>query len=95
MTILSIWESLIPIARNALSILSPIIVLVLIIAAVKWIIPTASLNPDLLTAHLPSFLAIIIVSTICVLPLLGYEVPIVLTNIALVVVGYYFGKLKA
>jgi len=94
MTITSIWESLIPIARNILSILSPIVVLVLIIAAMKWVIPTESLNVDRLSANLPSILAIIIVSTICLLPLLGQEVPIVLTNIALVIVGYYFGKLK-
>ncbi len=43
-------------------------------------------------ADLPSFLAVVIVITICLLSLAGLEVPGVLNNVALVVVGYYFGK---
>ena len=93
-TLISVWESLIPLARQALSILLPIIILVLLVGAVKWVLPSGTFNLDVLKDNLTSVLAVIVVGTVCVLPLLGQEIPIVLTNIALVVVGYYFGRLK-
>jgi hypothetical protein len=45
-----------------------------------------------ITGDLPSTLALVIILTICLLPLAGSDVPSVLNNIALVVVGFYFGK---
>ncbi|MCB5226907.1 hypothetical protein JAO78_008770 [Alishewanella sp. 16-MA] len=93
-TLMSVWESLIPIAREALSILLPVIVLVLLVGAVKWVLPTGTLNVEILKDNLTSIIAIIVLGTICILPLLGKEIPVVLTNIALVIIGYYFGKLN-
>jgi hypothetical protein len=48
-----------------------------------------------ITSDLPSALALIVIITICLLPLAGVAVPDVLNNIALVVVGFYFGKREA
>ena len=91
---MEVWRALLPIANEAISILSPILVLLILAGIVRWIAPPEKLNLANITENLPAFLAVFIVATICLLPLLGMEIPNVLSNIALVVVGYYFGKLK-
>ena len=91
---MEVWRALLPIANEAISILSPILVLLILAGIVRWISPPEKLNLANITENLPAFLAVFIVATICLLPLLGMEIPNVLSNIALVVVGYYFGKLK-
>ena len=88
------WRALLPIANEANTILYPILVLLILAGIVRWIAPPEKLNLANITENLPAFLAVFIVATICLLPLLGMEIPNVLSNIALVVVGYYFGKLK-
>jgi hypothetical protein len=93
-TILEVWRALLPIANKAISILSPILVLLILAGIIRWIAPPEKLSLSNMTENLPAFLAVFIVATICLLPLLGMEIPNVLSNIALVVVGYYFGKLK-
>ncbi|MDN5059123.1 hypothetical protein [Aliarcobacter butzleri] len=93
-TMMEVWRALLPIANKAISVLSPILVLLILAGIVRWIAPPEKLNLANITENLPAFLAVFIVATICLLPLLGMEIPNVLSNIALVVVGYYFGKLK-
>ena len=90
----TMWDRMLPIATTALQIIAPVIVLLLALALLFVLArrkPTTVDVPKLIT-DLPSFLAILIVSTICVLPLAGVAIPQSLNNIALVVVGFYFGK---
>ncbi|MFQ2633605.1 hypothetical protein ACK3ZK_01735 [Aeromonas caviae] len=93
-TLMSVWEGLLPIAKQALTALLPIVVLILIISAVKWVLPSGAFSAEVLTKNLTSIVALVVLATLCILPLLGQEIPLVLSNIALVIVGYYFGKLK-
>jgi len=93
-TIIDIWKTLLPIAANALSIISPIIVLLVLTGVAHKFLPTKEFTLSGVTQNLPSILAIVVILTICLLPILGMEIPNILGNIALVVVGYYFGKLK-
>lgn len=89
-----IWTQLLPISSQILKILSPVFVLLLALAGFKL------LNSDEqraikfgeILSDLSSLLAITIVVAICLIPFTGIEVPPVLNNIALVVVGFYFGK---
>ncbi|MFK3641190.1 hypothetical protein [Pseudomonas protegens] len=93
-TLLSVWKDLIPIATQAIQMLLPIITLILVAGALKWLLPSGSFSLEKLKDNLTAILAIVVISTVCMLPLLGAKIPLALSNIALVVVGYYFGKLK-
>jgi hypothetical protein len=93
-TIMEIWKTLIPITANALSVISPIIVLLVLAGIAHKFFPAKEYALSGITQNLPSILAIVVILTICLLPILGMEIPNILGNIALVVVGYYFGKLK-
>lgn len=94
-TLISIWEGLIPVAIKSLEILLPVITLMMVIGVLKWIIPSGSFSVEKIKDNLPALLALIVISTISVLPLLGANIPLTLGNMAMVIVGYYFGKLKS
>lgn len=93
--IMEVWQSLLPIASKVISVLFPILVLLILAGVIRWITPAEKFKLVNITENLPAFLAVLIVATICLLPLLGMEVPNVLNNLALIVVGYYFGKLRS
>jgi hypothetical protein len=90
----AIWANLTPIASSVLRVVAPIIIVLLSFILIRILSRTGatSFNLGAVTSDLPSMLALIIVITICLLPLAGLDVPSVLNNIALVVVGFYFGK---
>ncbi|WP_337920440.1 hypothetical protein [Vibrio cholerae] len=91
--ILTIWQQVLPIADKGLALVSPILVLLILSGLVRWIIPNGRSNFKELTENIPSILAILVLGSLCLLPVMGYEIPNELGNIALVVVGFYFGKL--
>src|SRR5262249_6306058 len=91
------WGQLVPLVSQFASLVAPVIVLIFALGLLYRLgIGGASpFSSSTLLSDLPSALALVIIATICLLPLAGLEVPGVLNNIALVVVGFYFGKRKA
>ncbi|WP_312840861.1 hypothetical protein [Delftia tsuruhatensis] len=92
--IIDIWKGILPIAEKLLKGTLPIAILALIVGLVKWILPSGSFSAEILTRNLTAIISSIILATLCILPLLDKEVPLAISNIALVIIGYYFGKLK-
>jgi hypothetical protein len=92
--LLNIWQNVTPIAQAALRVVAPVLLILGALIVVAYLARRGATPFDLsrITSDLPSFLAVIIIMTICLLPLSGLGVPDVLNNIALVVVGFYFGK---
>jgi len=92
--LLEIWKSVSPIAVVALRVVAPVLLMLGALVLIAFLARRGASPFDLakLTSDLPSLLAIVIILTICLLPLSGLDVPDVLNNIALVVVGFYFGK---
>lgn len=92
--VLGAWDRILPIATSILRLVGPVLVLFLALAFLKVLARKGASPLDLakITSDLPSVLALVIILTICLLPLGGIGVPDVLNNIALVVVGFYFGK---
>lgn len=92
--ILELWRTLLPLAQQSLSLIGPILILVVVVGLVKWLAPSDKLSLKPVADNLPAVLAVIILGSICILPVMGREIPGVMSNIALVVVGFYFGKLN-
>jgi uncharacterized membrane protein len=92
--LLSVWQGVMPVAETALRVVAPVLLILGALIVVAYLTRHGAAPFDLsrVTSDLPSFLAVLIILTICLLPLSGLEVPSVLNNIALVVVGFYFGK---
>ena len=90
----TVWEALLPIATTILRLAAPVLILLVGLVILAYLSAKGAAPFDLskITGDLPSTLALVIILTICLLPLAGFEVPSVLNNIALVVVGFYFGK---
>jgi hypothetical protein len=90
----TVLDKLIPIGQTVLRVAAPFVVILLAILLLKTLVRSGATSFDLgkLTSDLPSMLALIIIVTICLLPLSGLGIPDVLNNVALVVVGFYFGK---
>ena len=86
--LLNIWQGLIPSAETALRVVAPVILILGALIVVAYLASRAATPFDFsrITSDLPSFLALLIILTICLLPLSGLEVPTALNNIALVVV---------
>lgn len=92
--LLTVWQSVAPIAASALRVVAPVLIILGALIVLRYLtrLGAAPFDVSRITNDLPSFLAVLIILTICVLPLANLEVPAVLNNIALVVVGFYFGK---
>lgn len=87
-------RSIFPVLISIIKIIVPIIILSFIISFVLSR-RFQSLDSDKIKKFMPDltgFLALIIVITICILPISDIPIPPILNNIALVVVGFYFGK---
>ncbi len=92
--IISFWEKISGYIGSFVRLVAPIFILLFALGILhklgkQGVLP---INAENLFGDLPSVLALIIIVTICLLPLSGIAVPDVLSNIALVVVGFYFGK---
>jgi hypothetical protein len=75
--------------------LAPILSLIVIIVILRWFLfsPRYDLSRQLggLVRDVPSLIAIVVLVTMCVLPLVRADIPQSLGNIALVIIGFYFG----
>jgi len=93
-TLFNVWDKVIPIGLAIIKLVAPIVVLLLALVLLRILGRSGAAPFDLgkITSDLPSVLALLIIITICFLPIAGFSVPDVLNNIALVVVGFYFGK---
>lgn len=94
--ILSLWRDVTPYVARFASLVAPIFVLIFALGILHRLGKNCATPFDSgkLLSDLPSTLALIIIATICLLPLAGLVVPDVLNNVALVVVAFYFGKRK-
>lgn len=95
--ILNLWSQLTPYVARFVSLVAPVFVLIFALGLLHRL-GNRGASPFVtseLLSDLPSALALLIIATICLLPLAGLVVPDVLNNIALVVVGFYFGRRKA
>ncbi len=93
----AMWDKLIPIGQTVLRVAAPVVIILLAVLLLRTLARSGATPFDFgrITSDLPSTLALVIVITICLLPLAGLGVPDVLNNVALVVVGFYFGKREA
>lgn len=92
--IMTLWDRALPIATELVGLFAPILVLLLVVAGIRFVMRDAAgaANVTRLFSDLPSVLAIMIVAAICLIPYTRVSVPEALNNIALVVVGFYFGR---
>jgi nucleoside recognition membrane protein YjiH len=92
----SLWAQMTPYVAQFVRLVAPIFVLLFALGILHRLGKEGAMPFDTskLMSDLPSALALLIIATICLLPLAGLSVPDVLNNIALVVVGFYFGKRK-
>ena len=90
----TLWGQLVPLATSVVRIVAPVLIILVAMILLRALSRRSATPLDLrrITSDLPSVLALVIIATICVLPLSGLAVPDVLSNVALVVVGFYFGK---
>ena len=90
----SLWSEVTPYVSAFLRLIAPVFILLFALGVLYRLSQTGASPFDVskLFSDLPSLLALIIIITICLLPLAGLAVPEVLSNVALVVVGFYFGK---
>ena len=94
--ILALWRDITPYVARFVGLVAPMFVLIFALGLLHRLGQRGAspFDPSKLMSDLPSTLALLIIATICLLPLAGLGVPDVLNNIALVVVGFYFGKRK-
>jgi hypothetical protein len=94
--IVDFWGQVVPSLSQFMRLVAPVFVLIFALGVLQYLARQGATPFDAarLLADLPSALALLIIATICLLPLAGIGVPDVLNNIALVVVGFYFGKRK-
>lgn len=83
-------------ATEIWSFLAPILSLVVIVVILKWLLfssKDSALREGVgsMVRDVPSLIAIIVLVTLCLLPVVRVDVPQPLSNIALVIVGFYFG----
>lgn len=76
--------------------LKPILQLMIVIALLRWLLfsQQGQLSSQIrsLLADVPSVIAILVISAICLVTILGADIPPALANVALVIVGFYFGQ---
>jgi hypothetical protein len=92
--IVQLWSQLTPYVSSFIRLVAPVFVLLFAMGVLHRLREhgAAPFDTSRLFADLPSVLALLIIITICLLPLTGFGIPDVLNNVALVVVGFYFGR---
>lgn len=90
----NLWDKVVPLGQKILAAIAPVLILLAALAALFKLGETPGSQFELhrIASDLPSALAILIVVAICLLPFAGLAIPDVLNNVALVVVGFYFGR---
>lgn len=83
-------------AKQLWTFLAPILSIIVIVVLIRWVLFSGSSNPTTkrlggMLRDVPSLIAVVVIVTLCLLPLLSAEIPAALSNIALVIVGFYFG----
>lgn len=89
------YERLDPIMNNIWNFIKPLIQFIIIIFILKWVVLSSNKTSNKLQnliKDIPSFIALIVITTLCLIPLVGYKIPSSIANIALVIVGFYFGN---
>jgi hypothetical protein len=94
--LISLWREMLPYIGRFVQLIAPVFVLLFFLGILHRLssVGNSSFDVSKFIGDLPSVLALIIIVTICLLPIAGFGIPDVLNNIALVVVGFYFGKRK-
>ena len=77
--------------------IAPLLAFCVVLAIVKWVFLTKGLESfraRLLQTNwdVTSIIAVMVLFTICLIPLMGNTIPEPIANIGLVVVGFYFGS---
>ena len=88
------WENVNPVAGSVLKAIVPIVILLVVVGLLKWFTPEKLFNSEGLKDNLPSLMALVVIVTICIVAISGNVIPHELSSIGLVVIGYYFGKVK-
>jgi hypothetical protein len=83
-------------ANRLWSFLAPILSIIITVVLLRWLLFSGKNNGISkrlggMVKDVPSLIAVVVIITLCLLPLLNTEVPAALSNIALVIVGFYFG----
>lgn len=96
LTLLStLWQSVSGYVARFAALIAPVFILLFGLGVfLKLSDSKVDLSEGILS-DLPSVLALIIIVAICLLPFANIEIPQVLSNVALVVVGFYFGKRRS
>lgn len=89
------WQNVKPIAVDILACVVPVLILLVVVGLLKWASPEKWFNAENLKENLPSVIALVVIVTVCILAIAGNAIPHTLNSIGLVVIGYYFGKVKA
>lgn len=89
-----------PLAPEVWKFLAPLLSFVTVVAVIRWLFFAKSADAlraqiAKLAGDVPSFIAILVLFAICLLPLTGIPLPEAISNIALVIVGFYFGTKRA
>lgn len=90
-----IFQKIDPIMNKIWDFIKPLIQFVIIVFIIKWVVFSNSKTSDKLQnliKDIPSFIALVVIATLCLIPIIGYTIPAPIGNIALVVVGFYFGN---
>jgi len=79
---------------------APLLSFCIVVVVLKWVFLAegmGQLRNQLLrtTSDVPSVIAIVVIFTVCLLPLMGIEIPQAMSNIGLVIVGFYFGSKRS
>ena len=92
-------DTMIDLAKVLWSAITPIVLITILGTLVKWILFSAqgtkfSSRIMGVLSDVTSLIAAIVIATVCLLPLLRISIPEALGNIALVIIGFYFGSEK-
>jgi len=91
-----IFSTLTPLFTDFWSLLRGALMLVIVILLIRWFLSVGggrvSGNVSGLLSDVPSLIAVLVIGTVSIITILGILIPDPLGNIALVIVGFYFGQ---
>ena len=76
--------------------LKPILQFIIVIVLLRWLLFSnqgrLSKQFQNIVRDIPSVIAVLVVGTLCLITILGMSIPDAISNVALVIVGFYFGQ---
>lgn len=90
--IIRVWQTMAPMISSIFSMVVPLLGLIATLWFLSKLVSGKKLSELFTADSIPSVLAIIVITVVCVLPLIGREIPREIGSIALVVIGFYFGR---